>query len=345
MRKLIRALTLFLILVLGAGLGLVGYATYMNSPVRSNGGESVAFTIEKGENLKSVAERLEREGLLRSADFLVVVAKLKESEKLFQAGSYLVPRGKSALDLHDYFIQGSQFLIRTTIPEGWTLSRIADYLEAKKISSKEAFLAAAGKRELLDKFGIPGRTAEGYIFPDTYFFPEDYPAEKALGRMVDNFYKKLAEIYPEYREMTQKALAEKIILASIVEREYRSADEAPLMASVFSNRLGVNMALGSCATVEYVITEIQKKPHPEFLTFDDLDVASPYNTYKHPGLPPGPISNPGKTALLAAFSPAKTDYWYFVLKDPATGKHFFSRNLQEHNRAKVVYLKKITSGS
>ena len=345
MRILIRVLLLLLILVLGGGLGFVAYATYMNSPSPAGGGEPVAFSIEKGEPLKSVAERLEREGLIRSADFLILLAKLKGSETLFQTGSYLVPWGKTTLDIHHYFITGSQYLIRATVPEGWTLSRVAEYLEAKKIASKEAFLAAAKNRELLDKLGIPGASAEGYLFPDTYFFPEKYPPEKVVGRMAANFFKKLKEIDPEYGELTQKALLEKIVLASIIEREYRSPEEAPLMASVFYNRLGINMALGSCATVEYIITEIQKKPHPEYLTFEDLDIASPYNTYRHPGLPPGPIANPGKTALQAAFSPAKTDYWYFVLKDPATGKHFFSRNLQEHNRAKVVYLKKFSSGS
>ena len=117
------------------------------------------------------------------------------------------------------------------------------------------------------------------------------------------------------------------------------------MASVFRNRLKVNMALGSCATVEYIISEIQKEPHPEYLTYRDLEIPSPYNTYRNPGLPPGPISNPGRTALDAAFHPADTDYWYFVLRDPGAGTHFFSKHLREHNQAKVVYLKKVSSGS
>jgi UPF0755 protein len=112
------------------------------------------------------------------------------------------------------------------------------------------------------------------------------------------------------------------------------------MASVFRNRLAINMALGSCATVEYIITETLGKAHPEYLTYKDLEIPSPYNTYRRTGLPPGPISNPGETALNAAFFPEKTDFLYFVLKDTASGAHFFSRSLKEHTDAKVLYLKR-----
>jgi len=130
-------------------------------------------------------------------------------------------------------------------------------------------------------------------------------------------------------------------MASIVEREYRADDEAPLIASVFYNRLKRNVGLESCATLEYIITEIQNKAHPEYITLDDEKINSPYNTYKWAGLPPGPISNPGKIALEAAFHPAKTSYMYFVLKDAQAGRHFFSRDLSEHNQAKYLYLKKL----
>jgi UPF0755 protein len=129
-------------------------------------------------------------------------------------------------------------------------------------------------------------------------------------------------------------------MASIVEREYRVAEEAPLIASVFYNRLDRNIGLESCATLEYIITEIQQKAHPEYITLDDERIDSPFNTYKWAGLPPGPISNPGKTALEAAFHPASTGYLYFVLRDAASGRHFFSRDLNEHNQAKYLYVKK-----
>ena len=133
-------------------------------------------------------------------------------------------------------------------------------------------------------------------------------------------------------------------MASIVEREYRRKEEAPLIASVFYNRLRYNIGLESCATLAYIITDIEDKPHPEYLTVEDKHIDSPYNTYKWAGLPPGPIANPGLVALEAAVRPPKTDYYYFVLKDPATGEHYFSEDLQEHNWAKYTYLKRMAPG-
>jgi UPF0755 protein len=130
-----------------------------------------------------------------------------------------------------------------------------------------------------------------------------------------------------------------VILASIVEREYRLASEAPLIASVFRNRLRYNIGLESCATIEYILTEIEGRPHPKFITKSDIEIDSDFNTYKWAGLPPGPISNPGRVALEAAFHTPETDYYYFVLRDPATGEHHFSGDLEEHNEAKYIYLK------
>jgi UPF0755 protein len=134
-------------------------------------------------------------------------------------------------------------------------------------------------------------------------------------------------------------LRDRVVLASIVEREYRAPEEAPLMASVFYNRLNARMRLQSCATVAYVLTEELGRPHPESLTYGDLEVDSDYNTYARWGLPPGPISNPGRVALLAAFEPAETPFLYFVLRDPEAGRHEFSVSLDEHNEKKFLYLK------
>jgi UPF0755 protein len=131
-----------------------------------------------------------------------------------------------------------------------------------------------------------------------------------------------------------------VILASIVEREYRLDEEAPLMAGVFKNRLDIGMALQSCATVEYVITEIQGKPHPEVLSTRDTEIRDPYNTYIRPGLPPGPIASPGMIALKAAFNPTKSDYLYFRLVEADSGRHYFSRTLDDHIKAGRLYTKR-----
>jgi UPF0755 protein len=157
--------------------------------------------------------------------------------------------------------------------------------------------------------------------------------------MADTFFKRLAEIEPSAVEMDPVDLHNRVIMASIVEREYRIGEEAALMAGVFYNRLSIGMALQSCATVEYVITEIQGRPHPLVLYTRDTEIPNPYNTYIRPGLPPGPISSPGKLALDAAFHPQKNDYLYFRLVDPAGGKHYFSRTFDDHIRAGTLYVK------
>jgi UPF0755 protein len=184
---------------------------------------------------------------------------------------------------------------------------------------------------------------EGYLYPDTYLFPPDYPASRVVAAMADTFFVRLREIQGEPLSLSPEELNCRVILASIVEREYRVEEEAALMAGVFYNRLEIGMALQSCATVEYVITEIQGRPHPEVLYTRDTKIRDPYNTYIRPGLPPGPISAPGRVALQSAFNPADSDYLYFRLADPASGRHYFSRTLDDHIRAGALYVKGISS--
>jgi UPF0755 protein len=179
---------------------------------------------------------------------------------------------------------------------------------------------------------------EGFLYPETYFFPIDYPAPLVVKTMADTFFKRIAGM--NEADLSPEELYEKVTLASIVEREYRVDEEAAVMAGVFYNRLKINMALESCATVEYVITEIQQKPHPEVLLFVDLEIDSPYNTYRNAGLPPGPISAPGEVALNAVFHPVERDYFYFRLVDGNAGRHHFSKTLDEHNRAGALYVKR-----
>jgi UPF0755 protein len=193
---------------------------------------------------------------------------------------------------------------------------------------------------LLAKFGISGRTMEGYLFPETYFVPVPFTGAAMAELMATTFFDTVGKIEPGWKGIDGKAVYDTVIMASIVEREYRADDEAPLIASVFYNRLKKNIGLESCATLEYIITEIQKKAHPDYITLEDEKIDSRYNTYKWAGLPPGPISNPGRIALEAAFHPARTGYLYFVLRDQQAGRHFFSRDLSEHNQAKYLYLKK-----
>ena len=315
-------------------------AAFLNSSPGTPGRGDRFFVVEKGESLSSIAERLGDEGYVRSPAFLLATARLRRTEGSFKAGWYRVPPGSTALAVHDLLVSGSQSLVKLTIPEGWTISRIAALVEERGIAPAADFDAAARSRSLASELSVPAATLEGFLYPDTYFVPAPFPADMLARMMVETFFERLGVVEPGWSSLGGGELLQKVILASIVEREYQLAEEAPLIASVFVNRIRLGIGLESCATIAYIITEIQHLPHPEYITLEDKGIDSPYNTYKWAALPPGPIANPGRVALDAAFHPARTDYLYFVLRDPGAGKHYFSKDLDAHNKAKKLYLKK-----
>jgi UPF0755 protein len=309
------------------------------SPAPKSKGDGL-FSIEKGWSLSRISRELQEQGYIRFAPLLDAIGRLKGTQADFKAGYYRIPPGATMLAIHRLLVEGAQTIGKVTLPEGWTSAKIARHLEAEGVCTAADFISAMHSPELLARFGVPGNSLEGFLYPDTYFVPRPFPAQTLVQIMVGTFFDNLGKVAPDWRELGQEKLRDTVIVASIVEREYRVENEAPLIASVFFNRLRLNMGLESCATLEYIITEIQQKAHPEYITRDDEKVDSRYNTYRWAGLPPGPISNPGKIALEAAFHPPRSDYLYFVLRDPQTGRHYFSRNLNEHNQAKYLYLKK-----
>lgn len=287
--------------------------------------------VRRGETSQSVGRRLERAGLIRNRYFWNLLGRVEKEH--IKSGTYLVDVPMSQIAIMRLLISGKQTLHRVTIKEGLTVRKMAKVFEDAGICSAQDFIASSKDTQIINLYNIPNNSMEGYLFPDTYFFPSGYPAEDVIKAMADNFFKRLETIDPSIITMSQNELNEKVIVASIIEREYRIAEEASLMAGVFYNRLRINMGLQSCATVEYIITEIQGKPHPRVITAEDLEIRNPYNTYMWAGLPPGPISSPGELALRAAFFPERTEYFYFRLEDAATGRHYFSRTNDEHIRA------------
>ncbi len=301
--------------------------------------EPIVFTVERGESLSSVAGRLERLGVIRSSLLVRLIARANGTETRIQSGSYRIETRMTAAEMHEFLISGSQILVQVTIPEGLTAGRIADRLERAGITGAADFLRAVNDPELVSRLGVPARSAEGFLFPDTYSFTEGQPAEEVVAHMVDRFFAVALSVAPPDGLPTGSQLYDTVVLASIVEREYRVPEEAPTIASVFYNRLEEQMRLESCATVVYVMTEQEGLPHPQRLFYRDLERTSPYNTYRNPGLPPGPIANPGKTALHAALNPADTDFRFFVWYGPGSDGHRFTRSLAEHNEARLLYLK------
>ncbi|MGA2642623.1 MAG: endolytic transglycosylase MltG [Spirochaetia bacterium] len=333
-----------ILLVLGVPLGVVACAAlalaFLNSSPERAAGKDSLFLVERGENLSEISRQLQRQGYVRFAPLLDILARVRGTQGDFKAGYYRIPDRATTFAIHDLLALASQKLQKVTIPEGWTAGKIARHLEALGVSPAADFLAAVRSPVLLAKFGVASKSLEGHLFPETYFVPVPFTGTAMADLMASTFFENLDKIEPGWKGMDGKSVRDAIIMASIVEREYRADDEAPLIASVFYNRLKRNIGLESCATLEYIITEIQQKAHPEYITLEDEKISSPYNTYKWAGLPPGPISNPGRIALEAAFHPAQTSYLYFVLRDQQAGRHFFSRDLSEHNQAKYLYLKK-----
>jgi UPF0755 protein len=343
-------LRFFIGLALVFSVLILGAAIYFNTPpagmppvsprdgLRMEPEGRLYLEVRKGESALSVGKRLEEAGIIKNRYFWYLLSRL--NKEYIKTGAYELEIPATQLALHNILVSGRQMLRRVTVPEGVTLKKAARIFEEAGICAAAAFLEAAGDAETLNRYQVPGETMEGYLYPDTYLFPPDYPAAQVVRTMADTFFSRLAAVDGAYPDLSSEELNRRVIIASIVEREYRVDEEAALMAGVFYNRLDIGMALQSCATVEYVITEIQDRPHPDVLYSRDTEIRNPYNTYIRPGLPPGPISFPGSVALDAAFHPAASDYLYFRLVDPAAGRHYFSKTLDDHIRAGILYVKR-----
>ncbi len=340
-------LTIFLILlllILLAGLAGVFAIRYALSPVSEDKETATAyeFHVPNGMTVMEAATKLEEAGILRSRYFLYAAARYRifHREKPFnlKSGAYKLDSSMPLVEIYDLLQTGSPENIKVVIPEGLTITKTAAIIAAAGLCDEAEFIEACRSEQLLAKYGIASNSLEGYLFPDTYFFTEGMDLDAMIGKLLDNFFDKLEDI-PALKGLSPQKLNERVILASIVEREYQVADEAPLIASVFQNRIDGGIGLYSCATIEYILTEIEGRPHPDRITYEDLKIDSPYNTYKWAALPPTPISNPGLVALKAAADPPKTDYYYFVLTDPSRGSHTFSKDFKGHIQAENLYTK------
>ena len=297
----------------------------------------VLFEVRKGESSQSVGRRLADVSLIRNTLFWNMLGRF--SKEHIKAGTYRLEVPSNQVAIRRLLESGLQVLHKVTISEGSTIGRSATILEEAGICSAADFIAAANDPQMVERYHIPGESMEGYLFPETYLFPLDFPAARVVQTLADTFFSRLASIDEGLAALPPGELDRLVTLASIIEREYRRSEEAPVMAGVFLNRLNIGMALQSCATVEYIITEIQGKPHPKVIFYQDLEIRNPYNTYLHPGLPPGPISSPGPVALRAAMHPSQTNFLYFRLIEPSSGKHYFSSTMDEHIQAGTLYVK------
>ena len=336
----------FLILVLCAGLLYIKSAS---KPV-SDSEEKIRLEIPSGMTITQASDLLKENGLVKNSKLFYFAARYPALKAVLygpeygnafvlRSGIYYVSPSMNIAEIQNLLSSGQQEYIKVSIPEGLTISKIAAELEENRICAASDFISWCHNPNAMAAYEIEGESLEGFLFPDTYFLTAGMTASAVADVMIKNFFDKISQV-PSLAQMNKADLYKTVTLASIVEREYRVEDEAPLIASVFKNRLRRNIGLYSCATVEYILTEIEGRPHPDRILIEDTKIDNPYNTYKWAGLPPGPISNPGLVALRASADTPKTDYYFFQVVEPAAGRHVFTTTFDDHIQSHNLYTKK-----
>ena len=330
LKKLGIAILLILIfLFIGAAgvyLNIVGYAQKPpnTAPVEQ------AVIVQSGQGFKALSTLLYQKGMILHPVKFRLFARIKGYDKRIKAGEYMLSSAMTPKKILETMVDGKVYLHRLTIPEGYNLRQIAQAVESAGLASEADFLKAATDPDLVHAKEIDAQTFEGYLFPDTYYFPRGVTSENIISTMVKRFW---SVFKPEWEEQTKTlglTIPQVITLASIIEKETAVADERPIISSVFHNRLKRNMRLESDPTVIYGIEDYNGN-----ITRKDLESPTRYNTYTMKGLPPGPISNTGVKAIEAALYPADTKFLYFVSRNDRT--HHFSTNFKDHNRAVRKY--------
>lgn len=337
---MLRRLAFFLLLVLAAAGALASWLRWeVNHPYKGYAAPSTFVDIPRGTSRRQIAHLLENSGIVRSRVAFELLSRWKARHTL-QAGEYMFDQPVSPRDVFWKIASGRVYVHTVTIPEGWTMFEIAGALEREGLCRRDDFLAAARDPSLVRDLAPGARTLEGFLFPATYAFSRHNTPKEIAATMVERFrtvWGALAQSGDPAGAPSASGnslpVGKVVEMASLVERETPRPEERPLVASVFYNRLNRGYPLQCDPTVQYALT---LAGHPtQSLRPDDLRFDSPYNTYLHRGLPPGPIANPGEASLRAALGPAHTDYLYFVAN--AEGGHFFSSTLAEHNHNVARY--------
>jgi len=283
--------------------------------------------IPPGSTLRAAADSLAHAGVITAPRLFRLYASIERRDRALQPGTYLLQRHLSWGAAIDALTRGTGLVHTITIPEGWDLRQILPTLARTLNLPAESLAAAARDSSLLDGIGDPGPTLEGYLFPDTYTFPDGITARVAVGEMVKTFERDWRPQWDTARAVLGMSRHDVVTLASIIEKEARLPNERALISAVYHNRLRRGMPLQADPTVQYALGH-----HVDRVTFKDLDVSSAYNTYRHPGLPPGPIASPGTASLDAAVKPADVPYLYFVAAPD--GHHEFRSTFAEHKAAR-----------
>jgi UPF0755 protein len=323
-------LAALIVSVPGAWLAYALYAR-AHEPYRGFPGTEQFVEVPSGAGSRTIGDRLVQAGVVRDARTFRTALWLTGDARKLQAGEYRFDKPLAAVDVIRKIARGEVHLVMLTFPEGLTLAEMADVFERAGFGSAASFLEAARDPSALSAIKEIDPAAgdlEGYLFPDTYALPRGTGAARVVRAMVDRFRQVLTGEITMTSETRGLSVRQLVTLASLVEKETARAEERSQVEAVYANRLRIGMPLQCDPTVIYAL-QLAGKWNGN-LRRDDLQFDSPYNTYRYPGLPPGPIAAPGRASLQAAASPAAHDFLYFVSRND--GSHEFARTLAEHNR-------------
>lgn len=299
------------------------------TPVQPEPGTGVIIVIPAGAGVGQISRLLADNQLIRSRIYFRALAKIKGVEGKMQAGEFNLSPNLSTEQIMMKIARGEVVAYPVTLPEGLTVKQIARVLAEKGFVDQAKFLALVredGLTTLVTPTAEVMEPLEGFLFPDTYFLHKGMTEAEIIQLLLRRFREVMVPQWEERARELGLTVPELITIASMIEREAQVAAERSIIAGVIYNRLRAGMALQIDATVLYLLPE-----NTRVVLLKDLEIDSPYNTYQYPGLPPGPIANPGREAIAAALYPAETPYFYYVAKQD--GSHIFSRTLAEHNRA------------
>jgi UPF0755 protein len=298
--------------------------------------ERVIFEVEKGQSAKEIAQNLKKKGIIKKTWPTLVGYRIFFSSRSLKAGEYSIQIPLSPKDVLHILTEGRVILHTVTIPEGLIIEETAELMESQGFAKKEDFIETSADTSLISSLDKEAATLEGYLFPETYSFPKDTTAEEIISTMVTQFMQVFNDEWRYRADEIGMSIRDIVTLASLVEKETSLPEEKKFVSAVFHNRLKIGMKLDCDPTIIYALKREGK--FKDRLRTKDLRLDSPYNTYLHPGLPPGPIANPGRDSLEAALYPADEKYLYFVSRND--GSHHFSHTFREHQNAVNTYQKR-----
>jgi len=308
---------------------------WAESPVLSEADHppTKVIVVSHGSTFQQVAVLLETAELIKSQSAFLWLGRAQEAERKIQPGEYELHAAMTPADILAKLLSGRVVLHSVTIPEGYTISQIADTFAEQGITDRSEFLRLAHDKPFIKTLGIAADSVEGYLYPDTYRFPRSTPVKHVIKAMVDQLGHVLSDEWKGRAKEMRLTMHEVLTLASVIEKETGAAEDRPHISSVFHNRLKKRIPLQSDPTVIYGLPNFDGN-----LRKKDLSHSSPYNTYRWAGLPPGPIASPGAEAIRAALYPAETQDLYFVSRNDGTTH--FSATLSQHNQAVEKYQKR-----